>query len=42
MRFLLKGPKNNKIQVFVKQWIAKIKIEHDVKITVDVDPYNFL
>lgn len=42
IRFLLKGPKNNKIQIFAKQWIAKIKQDHDVKITIDVDPYNFL
>ena len=41
-RFLIKAPRNAKIQSVVGDWIARIKIPANVRVAVDVDPYSFL
>jgi primosomal protein N' (replication factor Y) len=42
-RLLLKAPKELDIQTYLRTWLAEIpKLPNDVRITVDIDPYNFL
>ena len=41
-RFLIKAPKNMYVQDVVKNWIDKMKIPNHIRLSIDVDPYNFL
>ncbi len=41
-RFLLKTPKNVKIQDVIKGWLDKIEVPSYIKLEVDVDPYSFM
>ena len=42
MRFLIKSVLQANVQSYVHSWLGKISLPRDIKITVDVDPYNFL
>lgn len=42
MRFLIKAPKNYKIQSYLMHWMQKIKCPNAVRIQLDIDPYQFL
>ena len=41
-RFLLKGEKNSLLQPFIKEWLEKVNVRKDIRIKIDIDPYNFL
>ncbi len=41
-RFLIKAPKNMYVQDIVMSWINNIKIPSHIRLSIDVDPYNFL
>jgi primosomal protein N' (replication factor Y) len=42
-RLLVKAPREADLQGYLRAWAAAIpKLKSDVRITVDVDPYNFL
>ena len=41
-RFLIRGPKNCNIQFYIKRWLDSIKLPPQIRITIDVDPQNFL
>ena len=41
-RFLLKGEKNFLLQPFIREWLAKVNVRKDIRIKIDIDPYNFL
>ena len=41
-RFLIRSEKNVNLQNIVRQWIDLIKKPQIVRISIDVDPYNFL
>ena len=41
-RFLLKGEKNSLLQPFIREWLAKVNVRKDIRIKIDIDPYNFL
>ena len=40
-RILIKCPKNLFIQKYLARWLNEIKIQHGIKLEVDVDPINF-
>ena len=40
-RFIVRCSKNKNIQKFISDWLKKIKIPFDLKVSVDIDPYNF-
>ena len=40
-RILIKCPKNLFIQKYLVSWLNEIKIQHGIKLEVDVDPINF-
>ena len=40
-RILIKCPKNLFIQKYLVSWLNEIKIQHGIKLEVDVDPVNF-
>ena len=40
-RFIIRCSKNKNIQKFVKIWLKKFQIPFDLKISIDIDPYNF-
>ena len=40
-RILIKCPKNLFIQKYLVTWLNEIKIQHGIKLEVDVDPINF-
>ena len=41
-RFLIRGPKNCNIQLYIKRWLDSLKLPPQIRITIDVDPQNFL
>ena len=41
-RFLLKFPKSNAVQPFVRQWLDQVNVPSKVKIQIDVDPSSFM
>ena len=40
-RFIIRCPKNKNIQKFVSIWLKKLQTPFDLKISIDIDPYNF-
>ena len=40
-RFLVRCSKNKNIQSFINSWLKKFKIPFDLKVSIDIDPYNF-
>lgn len=42
MRFLVKARKEAHIQGFISQWLAQVEVPNAVRLSVDIDPYNFL
>ena len=40
-RFIIRCSRNKNIQQFVSIWLKKLQIPFDLKIAVDIDPYNF-
>ncbi len=42
MRFLIKAPKNFPIQYFIAHWLRQIKKPANLRVLVDIDPYNFI
>lgn len=41
-RFLVKSNPNIKVQSFIEKWLSNIKIPSNIRLKIDVDPYNFL
>ena len=42
VRFLIKAARNIHVQAFVTAWLERVKIPHAVRVSIDVNPYNFL
>jgi primosomal protein N' len=42
VRLLLKGSKNVSMQSAVKSWVSRVKVNKNIRLTIDVDPQNFL
>ena len=40
-RFIIRCAKNKNIQKFVSIWLKKLQTPFDLKISIDIDPYNF-
>ena len=40
-RFLVKGPRSQRLQPVVQTWLDSVKVSSSVRIQVDVDPYSF-
>ncbi len=40
-RFIVRCERNKNIQNFVGNWLKKFQIPFDLKISIDIDPYNF-
>ena len=40
-RFIIRCSRNKNIQKFVSIWLKKFQIPFDLKISIDIDPYNF-
>ena len=42
-RLLLKAPRDMDVQAYLRQWLSALPdIKGDIRLTVDIDPYNFL
>ena len=42
-RLLLKAPREMDVQAYLRQWLGALpEIKGDLRLTVDIDPYNFL
>ncbi len=41
-RFLLKSSSNVNLQQLIKEWLSKVVVPNNIKLKIDVDPYNFL
>jgi primosomal protein N' (replication factor Y) len=41
-RFLVKAGRDVRLQPYIRQWLAAVKVPSDVRIKVDIDPYSFL
>ena len=42
LRFLIRGSKNSNVQFYIKRWLGILKLPPQIRITIDVDPQNFL
>ena len=40
-RFIIRCQRNKNIQEYVNNWLSKSQKPFDLKISVDIDPYNF-
>jgi len=40
-RFIIRCAKNKNIQKFVSIWLKKLQTPFDLKVSIDIDPYNF-
>ncbi|MCY4429781.1 MAG: hypothetical protein OXC11_05225 [Rhodospirillales bacterium] len=41
-RFLVRGPRDRRLQAYVRTWLGSVRVPAQVRIKVDVDPYSFL
>ncbi len=42
-RLLSRAPRDVDIQTYLREWLARVPaVKGDVRLTVDIDPYNFL
>lgn len=41
-RLLLKGPREKALQPLIRCWLEGVKIPSNVRVKIDIDPYNFL
>jgi primosomal protein N' (replication factor Y) len=41
-RFLVKAGRDVRLQPYIRQWLAAVKVPSGVRIKVDIDPYSFL
>lgn len=41
-RLLVKAPKSMALQPLLKEWVGRIKLSGNTRITVDIDPHSFL
>lgn len=41
-RFLIMSNKNVILQPFIHQWLTKVRIPSQIRIKIDIDPYNFM
>jgi primosomal protein N' (replication factor Y) len=41
-RLLLKAPRTAHVQAALQDWLARVTVPNDVRLTVDIDPYSFL
>ncbi len=41
-RFLVKAPRNFRLQPLLRHWLAQVKLPNAVRLQVDIDPYSFL
>lgn len=41
-RFLVKAPRDIKLQALIAAWLLDAKISRTVRVTVDIDPYSFM
>jgi primosomal protein N' (replication factor Y) len=42
-RLLVKAPREMDVQAYLREWLAVLpEIKGDIRLTVDIDPYNFL
>jgi primosomal protein N' (replication factor Y) len=42
-RILVKSPRDTDLQAYLREWLAVIpEIRGDLRLSVDIDPYNFL
>ena len=41
-RFLVRSNKKIYLQNIVRDWISSIKIPRSIRLSIDVDPYNFM
>ena len=42
-RLLVKSPRDQDIQSYLRAWMAVLpKLPTDIRVSVDIDPYNFL
>ncbi|MEM9170112.1 MAG: primosomal protein N' [Pseudomonadota bacterium] len=42
IRFLVKAARDVRVQGFLEDWLARVKLRGPVRRTVDIDPYSFL
>ena len=42
IRFLIRSKKNINLQSIVREWISSISIPRSIRLSIDVDPYNFV
>ena len=41
-RLLVRADRDVNLQAFLRAWLARVKVPASVRLTIDVDPYNFL
>ena len=41
-RFLVKAPRNFRLQALLRAWLGQVKLPNAVRLQVDIDPYSFL
>lgn len=42
LRFLLKAPRHEKMQDYIRAWLSGIKLGHSLRLHIDIDPYQFV
>ena len=41
-RFLVKGPREAKLQAYLRAWLGEVTVPAGMRVDIDVDPYSFL
>jgi primosomal protein N' (replication factor Y) len=41
-RFLVKAPRDGRVQDWIADWLAKVDVPGTVRVQVDIDPYSFM